>query len=175
MSILLSAYFPEGIVFAADKNTTLFYETSLGTYQDTEVGAATKVITWPDRKAVVGYCGLGELRGLRMEEWFRQFVAHTRDFDDLGSVALQMRQMIQQDFDQDYPPNAPVEDARLIIHIGGFSVENGIHVPVMYYMSNVPGMDRHAKYAKAIREFSEPSDHLRRDATKLIFRTLPTE
>jgi hypothetical protein len=45
VSILLSAYFPEGIVFAADKNVTMLYEAPDGSpQQDVEVGVATKII-----------------------------------------------------------------------------------------------------------------------------------
>ena len=99
MSILVSIYFPEGIVFAADKNITFPYDTPYGTDQDVEVGAATKAIPWAYHRAVVGYCGLGQLAGLGIEEWMRQFVAQTRDFGDLASVASQMRDLIQHDFD----------------------------------------------------------------------------
>lgn len=44
MSILLSAYFPEGIVFPADKNVTNVYRTPGGVECAVGVAAATKVI-----------------------------------------------------------------------------------------------------------------------------------
>jgi hypothetical protein len=87
MSILLSAYFPEGIVFAADKNVTMLYETPTGEpLQDVEAGAAAKVIPWARRRAVVGYCGCGSLAGIPIEEWMRQFAAQTRGFENLAQL-----------------------------------------------------------------------------------------
>jgi hypothetical protein len=153
MSILLSAYFPEGIVFAADRNVTLLYGTPDDVKQDVEVGATTKVVPWAYRKAVVGYCGLGELAGLPMREWMQQFAAKTRDFDDLDKVATQMREEIQRDFNKDHPQGTNVEDAGLIIHLGGFKYESNVAVPAMYLISNV-GIGLHGKYTEAIRDFS---------------------
>jgi hypothetical protein len=160
MSILLSAYFPEGIVFAADKNVTLLYETPGGIEQDVEVGATTKVIPWTHRRAVVGYCGLGRLAGLSMEEWMRQFAAQTRDFDDLGALAMQMQEMIQRDFNRDHPEGVNINHARLIVHLGGFIFEDGVAVPAMYYISNVRSSDDRGRYGKAVRDFNSPSDQL---------------
>jgi hypothetical protein len=164
MSILLSAYFPEGIVFAADRNVTV-YDLGSG-FQNVEVGAVSKVIPWPYRKAVVGYCGLAELASLRMDEWMRQFVAQTRELDDLAQLAKQMHRLIQRDFDRDYPEGANVEECALIVHLGGFQYEDGVAFPAMYYISNVPGYDQRGKYYPAVREFTEPEDHLHREAAK---------
>jgi len=166
MSILLSAYFPEGIVFAADKNVTLLYESADGVaQQDVEEGATVKVVPWACRRAVVGYCGLGQLACLPLAEWMRQFAAKTRDFDDLTELASQMRDAIQHDFDRDYPKDVSIDQAGLIVHLGGFRYENGIAVPAMYYISNVPGFDECGRYSNPTRQFSEPSDELR---TKVV-------
>jgi len=158
MSILLSAYFPEGIVFAADRNVTI-YDPNSG-LQDIEVGAITKVVPWAYRKAVVGYCGLGQLAGLGIDEWMRQFAAYTRDFNDLASLAAQMKELVQQDFDQDHPEGTNVGDCGLIVHLGGFRYEDDIAVPAMYYFSNVPSFDKRGEYFEAVRHFTEPEDHL---------------
>jgi len=66
MSILLSGYYPEGIVFAADKNATITYVRSSGQKRHVEP-TATKVLSWPYRKAVVGFVGLGTLVGLELD------------------------------------------------------------------------------------------------------------
>lgn len=167
MSILLSAYFPEGIVFAADKNVTLLYRTAEGPQQDVQVGATTKVIPWARQRAVVGYCGLGQLAGLSMEEWMRQFAAQTREFDDLSAVAKQMRDLIQHDFDRDYPEGSDIDKAHLIVHLGGFRYQEGIAVPSMYLITNVHGMDEDTgQYDKPDRHFSKPNDELLRQATR---------
>jgi len=160
VSILLSAYFPEGVVFAADKNVTLLYDTAHGPEQDVEVGVATKVIPWAHRRAVVGYCGLAVLSGLPLQEWLRQFAAKTREFDDLSALAHDLKAEIQRDFDRDFPERQDVVDAGLIVHLGGFRQQGGVAVPAMYYISNVSGLIPNGRYGPAQRTFSGPSDEL---------------
>ncbi len=157
MSILLSVYFPEGIVFATDKNMTRCYADG---DQDVDVGTATKVIPWPQRRAVVGYCGLAELVGIPMDEWLRQFVAQTRNFTSLESLAMQLQQQIQHDSSQDYPPGENCKDAGLIIHLGGFRTINGVSVPAMYLISNIPCDQTTGKYGDATRTFNQPTDQM---------------
>ncbi|MHB8967776.1 MAG: hypothetical protein ACYC57_05870 [Thermoleophilia bacterium] len=164
MSILLSVYYSEGIVFAADKNVTL---TFVDGSSDVEEGSITKVIAWPHRRAVVGYCGLGELAGLPMDEWMRQFVAQTRNFVDLESLVSDLHQMIQSDFNQDYPDGAEISGNQLIVHLGGYRLEGGNHIPAMYLISNVSldadgrPFNEQGHYYPAERDFRPPSDELR--------------
>lgn len=99
MSILLSAYFEEGIVFAADKNLSRIVK-GVETYVS---GQTEKIIPWPYKKAVVGYCGLAELAGLNMAEWLRQYIASNRMFNDIDELAEDLRNKIQEDFDADFP------------------------------------------------------------------------
>jgi hypothetical protein len=113
----------------------------------------------------VGYCGLGRLAGLPLSEWVQQFAAHTREFDDTTALATQMKEAIQRDFDRDYPENTNVDQAGLIVHLGGFRYEDGIAIPAMYYISNVRGFDDCGRYSKATRRFNEPRDGLR---TKVV-------
>lgn len=162
MSILLSAYFPEGIVFAADKNVTLLYPGA----RDVEVGIATKVIPWARRRAVVGFCGLGELASLSVDEWMRQFAGETRDFDDIATLAKQLRDRIQHDFDNTYPEETDIRKLGLIVHLGGFRYKKGIAAPAMFYISNVSGYDKNGRYYNAVRHFDEPKDHFQRDMLK---------
>lgn len=163
MSILLCAYFPEGIVFAADKNLTMLCEYADGTLDhDILVGSAVKVIPWPNRKAVVGYCGLAQLAGIPLSEWIRQFVAQERDFDDLDSLESRLRNSIQRDFDGDYPGDVPPNGAGLIVQLGGFRYENGVPVPANYVISNVPKYDSCGEYAPPIKKLGGPDDRVRK-------------
>lgn len=162
MSILLSAYFPEGIVFAADKNLTML---NLQTHeQDIEVGIGTKILSWPGQSAVVGYCGLGQLRGLFIDEWMRQFISSTREFKDIELLANQLRDLIQTDFNRDYPEGTDIKDEGLIVHLGGFKKINSFIIPVMYHIHNISGLSKDGAYLPAIRNFSIPSDELRKQA-----------
>jgi len=168
MSILLSAYFKEGIVFAADKNATLYFgEEKIR--QDVEVGQLTKVFTWPFEKAVVGFVGLGVLAGLEMDEWMRLFISKTRDFDDLDELARELRNEIQRDFDKEYSGPSDVSKEGLIIHLGGFVHQSHIKIPAMYLISNVSGLDKTVSgggYKKAVRKFSVS------DQMKKLFKNL---
>ena len=135
MSILLSAYYPEGIVFVADKNATIVYSGSAGPSRHVEP-TATKVLAWPRNRAIVGYVGLGTLAGLTLDEWMRQFIAKFREFDSIEELAKRLRDLVQSDFDQDYPPGSNITTALLVIHLGGFAQLEGTHVPVMYHVWN---------------------------------------
>lgn len=153
MSILLSAYFKEGIVFTADRNATIFYETSTEKGQYVKVGSSTKVLSWPHQKAIIGFCGLGDLAGLSVDEWLRIFIAETRDYDNIDDIAIRLRDRIQEDFDKDFPnDNIPLSSG-LIIHLGGFKNINTCSVPVMYYLRNIPGLDQEKGYQDPQREF----------------------
>src|SRR3990170_3939125 len=101
MSILLSAYYPEGIVYVSDKNITVTVNTQNGTRKFVE-STGTKVLSWPNNKAIIGYVGLATLAGITLEEYLRIFIASTRDFTDIDRLANQLRDQIQIDFSNDF-------------------------------------------------------------------------
>jgi hypothetical protein len=140
MSILLSSYWRDGIVFSADRNATIIYNTGSVVGQYVEVGAITKVLSWPHRTALVGFIGLGQLAGLRIDEWMRRFVSVNRDFESIDDVAQDLRGLLQADFDKDYPPGADVRRTGAIVHLGGYRSDGGIIVPVAYLITNIPGL-----------------------------------
>lgn len=165
MSILLSAYYPEGIVFAADKNATIHYETPAGERQLVEP-TATKVLSWPYRKAIVGFVGLGMIARLTLDEWMRIFIAGTRDFDDIGEVARTLRDQIQRDFDEDFRSSADISNAHLIVHLGGFTVKKNVPVPVMYHIWNHGAMDLETGEYPPAQPTFHISEDIERDFTK---------
>ena len=160
MSILLSAYYPEGVVFVADKNATITQKPSSRKHVEP---TATKVLEWPFQKAIVGFVGLGRLAGgLPMDEWMRIFIAETREFDDIDEVAHKLRDRIQKDFDKDYPASTDIGDKYLIIHFGGFATRDGVKTPVMYHIWNHGDIDPQAGYPPAERNF-RISEDVKRD------------
>jgi hypothetical protein len=127
MSILLSLYVKDGIVFAADKNLTL---SDLKSGQQTVLeGDLTKVLLWPNRKAVIGFVGHAELEDLSMDDWLRLFIAETRDFQHLRDVA----DLLCEKFQAKVPKSRP----RLLVHLGGFELVDGIQTPMLYLITNV--------------------------------------
>jgi len=158
MSILLSTYWKDGIVFSADRNATIVYETGATVRRYVEVGAVTKVLSWPHRRALVGFIGLGRLAGLRIDEWVRQFIAANRDFQSIDQVAEDLRGLLQSDFHKDYPPGTDVRRAGAIVHLGGYKAHEGVVVPVAYVITNIPGLLPRllpgCLYPDATREFT---------------------
>jgi hypothetical protein len=162
MSILLSGYYPEGIVFVADRNVTITTPTSDGNRTDVEP-SATKVLSWPHQKAVVGFCGLGILGKLPTDEWMRIFIAETRDFSNIDILAQSLKDRIQSDFDIDFPSGSDISTAHLIIHLGGFALRNNLPTPVMYHIWNHDDIDpQTGDYPPAKRIF-DLSEDIERD------------
>ena len=161
MSILLSAYYPEGIAFAADKNATI---TQIPSGTKHVEPTATKVLSWPFQKAIVGFVGLGRLAGtLTLDQWMQIFIAETREFDDIGKVAHKLRDRIQEDFDKDYAVSADIRNKQLVIHFGGFATRGNIQTPVMYHIWNHGEIDQQTgRYPPAERSF-KISEDIKRD------------
>lgn len=158
MSILLSGYYPEGIVFAADKNATIIQRSDVDEKRYVEP-TATKVLAWPYRKAVIGFIGIGELAGLKMDEWVRIFIANNRDFNDIDCVAHALKKSIQTDFNRDYPKGTDVSESHVVIHLGGFAQKQDVHVPVMYHIWNHSRINpKTGQYPPANRTFRISED-----------------
>lgn len=156
MSILLSAYYPEGIVFVADKNATITHVPSGKKHVEP---TATKVLAWPFQNAIVGFVGLGRLSGgLTMDEWMQIFIAETREFDKIDKVAYKLRDRIQEDFDKDYLASSDIRKNHLVIHFGGFAKRDGVQTPVMYHIFNHGEIDPQLGYPPAERNFKISED-----------------
>lgn len=136
MSILLSLYVKDGIVFAADKNVTL--SDAKSGQQVVLEGDLTKVLLWPNRKAVIGFVGLAELEDLSMDDWLRLFIAETRDFQHLGDVA----DLLGERFQAKIPKSKPL----LIVHLGGFELVDGIQTPMHYVVTNLAELAPNGTY-----------------------------
>lgn len=139
MSILLSAYYSEGIVFVADKNITNTVNTQNGLRRYVEP-TGTKVLSWPNSKAIIGYVGLASLADLTLEDYLRTFIAGTRDFTDIDQLANQLREQIQVDFSEDFATKE-VDDKQLIFHLGGYTKKDNVMVPVLYHIWNCGNYD----------------------------------
>lgn len=137
MSILLSVYYPEGIVYVADKNITVMTEKESKSIKYVE-STGTKVLSWPRKRAIVGYVGIARLAGYPLDEWLRIFIAETRDFKDIKKLAKKLKNRIEYDFNEDFQ-NEEVDDKQLIIHLGGFTKVKDVYVPVLYHIWNYTG------------------------------------
>jgi hypothetical protein len=157
VSILLSAYYPEGIVFVADKNATITVSTSAGDKRFVEP-TLTKVLEWPRNRAVVGFVGLASLGGYRMDEWLRVFIAGSRDFTNIDDLAHSLRDQIQSDFQKDFPPGTDVSKKQLVLHLGGYTPIDNVSVPVMYHIWNHESISSKGDYSPGQRDFRITED-----------------
>lgn len=161
MSILLSAYYPEGIVFVADKNATITVKTPVGDRKFVEP-TLTKVLAWPRQRAVVGFVGLASLAGYRMDEWLRVFIAGSRDFTDIDELAHTLRDRVQTDFQVDFPAGVDVSDKQLVFQLGGFKRVDNAPVPAMYHIWNHESISAKGEYPPGQRGF-QISEDIQRD------------
>jgi hypothetical protein len=148
MSILLSLYVKDGIVFAADKNVTL--SDAKSGQQTVLEGDLTKVLLWPNRKAVIGFVGLAELEDLSMDDWLRLFISETRDFQHLKDVADLLCERLQA--------KVPKSKPHLLMHLGGFELIAGIHTPMLYLITNVIGLAPKGDYQETSPIFNVTED-----------------
>ncbi len=108
---------------------------------------------------MVGFVGLGMLASYTLDEWMRTFIAGAHDFDNFGVLAEELKAKIQADFDKDFPGNADVREAHLIIHLGGFVKKGDVFVPVMCHIWNHDGIDpKTGHYPPAERIFRLSED-----------------
>ena len=153
MSILLSLYTKDGIVFAADRNLTL----SEAGVQVVVEGYKTKVLMWPNHRAIVGFVGLAELEHLEMDEWLRIFIAETRNFTTLTDVANLLIQRLNEAYSR---LHVPTPKPPLIIHLGGFEAISNVQTPMLHVVTNVPGLTDEGGY-QPTREQFEASEQVR--------------
>lgn len=156
MSILLSGYYPEGIVFVADKNATII---PVPSGRRRVEPTATKVLVWPSHKAIVGFVGLGRLEGFLMDKWMRDFIEETKGFEDIDEIAHMLRDRMQNGFDKDYSESTDITRKWLVVHFGGFADRNGMPTPVMYHIWNHGNIDpQSGSYPPASRQFRISED-----------------
>jgi hypothetical protein len=157
MSILLSAYYPEGLVYVADKNITETVDAPIGSKKFVDP-TGTKVLSWPNRKAIIGSVGVAELAEYSMEEYLRIFIAGTRDFTDIEQLANQFKDQVQVDFSNEFSTQE-VFDKQCIFHLGGFTKKDGASVPVLYHIWNYRGKaDAEGVYPPGERIFNISED-----------------
>src|ERR1700693_874814 len=125
MSILIVEFFPEGIVFAADRNVTV----SRGAVQGQE--QQRKVLKWPNQAAILGYVGLAAVGDETMEDWLWRFIGRHLTFTASSEVARDLKTELVRDIP------ARDHDAQLPLHMATF--EPGRVVPVLpkcWYITN---------------------------------------
>jgi hypothetical protein len=135
MSILIIEVLPQGMIFAADRNVTVTREMSGDSetivYQAQEIGS--KIVRWPHERALVGAVGLGEISGQSVYDWLYDFVGDHVDFGNPETVALDLRDRLQDTVGRLDPPE------RLIVEFGTFTQRDGTTVPEMWHITNVHG------------------------------------
>ncbi|MFH1548946.1 MAG: hypothetical protein ABIH04_00145 [Planctomycetota bacterium] len=143
MSILIVNVVDNGIIFAADRAITL------GSKQ---VANKPKVLFSPNKRAIVGYCGLAEIEGQDMDKWLNHFLLSNEDFVSLKELSMELKFHIDKQIRSDFGDGNP---EGLIIHVGGYERREEHIVPFVWYIRNVHGIDkRTGEYTNFDKDFT---------------------
>lgn len=146
MSILLVNLVPQGIIFGADRNihsedrgTPEFIDGADGKsyyeilHRHYSQAPRPKVLRWPKNKALVGYAGEAQIKGVPTDEWLYDFIGDHLEFKSFETLAESLRQSIeaQRRIDEGNEKANPI-----IIHLAGFEEREGIQVPAVWVIRN---------------------------------------
>jgi len=116
------------MLFGADRNITRVDNTG------TTFTQRTKVLPWPQNRAALGYAGQAEIGGVPADEWFNDFIGRNSCFQTFEALAEQLRSEVERQRRSDEGAQNP---EALIIHLGGFELRAGIHLPTIWLITNV--------------------------------------
>jgi hypothetical protein len=148
MSILLVEIVPQGMIFGADRNITWQMERSDREHTVIEYHGHTqrpKVLRWPDRRALIGYVGEGQIGRIATDEWVHDFIGRHFAFRNLESLAEALRSEVetQRRLDEGNAPASP-----LIFYLAGFEVMEGMPTPFVWVVRNAHGPDGISDFRK---------------------------
>ena len=137
MSVFIIHLLPQGIIFAADRNITInsVYQDreqliSINNYGQTQ---SSKVLKWPNNKAIIGAVGAATLGGIPINEWFYNFIGSNINFSNFNELAKSLKDSVESQRLIDDSGNEP---QAMVIHLGGFEKKDDIWVPVIYFIRN---------------------------------------
>jgi hypothetical protein len=146
MSIFVGEVYPQGIVFAADKNLTYPFVDSTGTAVGSAQDLGSKVIRWPKSKALLGYVGCAVVGNKSMYDWLHDFMGDHIGFHDPSSVAHDLRDRLFREL-------GGTTDAT-IVQFAAFASRDGYIVPEFWHVTNVPGLKADGSgYLPALENF----------------------
>ena len=100
MSILLVEVVPQGLVFGADRNVTFtkqrMTESGNITIEIHGQNQRSKVLRWPNRKALVGYVGAAEIGKIPTDEWLYDFIGSHVDFISFEVLSESLRSKVEE-------------------------------------------------------------------------------
>jgi hypothetical protein len=148
MSILIVEILPHGIVFAADRFVTVtrHRKKAGSTLRSRAQDTASKILKWPHNRALIGAVGRTSIGDRSLYDWLYDFIGDHVAFTDPSTVAQDLRDRLQGTLGQINPP------AATIVEFTTFAKHNGIIVPEMWHITNVPGVDQNG-YLPATNQF----------------------
>jgi len=166
MSILLVEVVPQGIIFGADRNVTFSKVVQQQRIQDDQVTIETrkeihgqsqspKVLRWPQRKALIGYVGAAEIGGMPTHEWLYNFIGNNLTFSNFEELSESLRLQVESQRRIDEGAN---ESDPLLIHLGGFEEQDGVQLPVIWFVRNAWGYEQ--GYTDIRKEYQRSEEFL---------------
>ena len=150
MSFLVIEVVSKGIIFAADRNVTTTYSDG----SENQNKKIEKVIKWPNNKAIIGFVGQAQIGGEVANDWCNKFINDNLDFISLEDVSERLRSKVENQRKIDDVSDNPQP---LIIHLGGFEVENSVKIPKIFLITNVWDLKK-GKYCDFRKEFKSTEE-----------------
>lgn len=155
MSILVIHIVGEGIILGADRNIT---ETSTQKSEDGKTiyvregqGNMTKVLKWPNNKALIGSVGVATIGKISIYDWLYNFIGRNLDFSRFDELSNNLKEEVQKQRTIDEKGE---EAEGLIIHLAGFEERKQRKVPVVWMITNCHNFDpKDGRYTKIDKEF----------------------
>lgn len=154
MSVLSIHIVPQGIIFAADRNITIqryFGNEKQPTSIPYGQTQGSKILKWPNNKAIVGAVGAASLGGKQINEWLYDFIGNNINFSSFNELSESLKDAIQKQREIDDEKDKP---QGMLIHLGGFEKRDGFIVPIIYFIRNIHGMDNQGNYTDIRADFA---------------------
>lgn len=137
MSILVIEVTSEGMIFGSDRNVTSKHDDGTSD-QDIQVN---KVLKWSNDKALIGAVGNGCIGGLSTTDWLQAFIDRNIDFQTIKELGEKLCSEIQAQRMKDEGVDGNAKG--MIVHLGGFAVQNEVLVPEIYLIANIHGIGKY--------------------------------
>lgn len=137
MSILAVEIVSEGMIFGADRNTTITTYPGGSTRQGTP---QQKVLKWPNNNVLFGFVGNAKINGMPIKDWLNSIQHDFQFLTSIEQIAKTLKDKIEAQRNIDEGTNPA---SLLIIHLGSFERQNGVWLPFVWHITNTHSLGRY--------------------------------
>jgi hypothetical protein len=158
VTLLVSLYSSEGIVFAADSQVTACTPAGTDRLEPQRKVLSVKGLGVARQGGVVAYFGLAEMQGRPMDAWLRERIDRIGGFEEVSDFAASLRDELNA--------AARARERKVVsgLHVGGFERRDGVPVPVFAFVRNTADFDATTGRHSNLRGYECTEDFPARDA-----------